>query len=183
MKTPPPHRYWTLNLLPFYSNIFSKQYPCSNPPCSLPARHKQYRVTISNLSPTSEQGTAAPNMLDPCNNQPSLSQLPHPSASQLPAINAPACATLPVPTQLRQQIIDGEYIDFGVLLSKCSYDDAGHATSTHTPATPISSSAIWMEASNIYAMVMLKEYPAKAIELLAYQSIICSASKSLPLHA
>jgi len=122
-------------------------------------------------------------MLDPCNNQPSLSQLPHPSASQLPAINAPACATLPVPTQLRQQIIDGEYIDFGVLLSKCSYDDAGHATSTHTPATPISSSAIWMEASNIYAMVMLKEYPAKAIELLAYQSIICSASKSLPLHA
>ena len=130
------------------------------------------RVTISNLSPASEQGTAAPNMLDPCNHQLSLSQL-HPSASQWPAVNAPTCTTLPVPTQLRQQIINGEYIDFGVLLSKCSYDNAGHATSTHTPATPISSLATWMEAWNIYAMVMLKE-------LLAYQS---SASKFLPLHA
>jgi len=40
-----------------------------------------------------------------------------------------------------------------------------------------------MEVWNIYAMVMFREYPAKAIELLAYQSIICSASKSLLLHA
>jgi len=94
----------------------------------------------------------------------------------LPAVNAPTCATLTVPTQLHQQIINGKYIDFGVLLSKCSYDDARHATSSHTPAAIISSLATWMEAWNIYAMVMLRECPAKAIELLAYQSIICSAS-------
>ena len=75
------------------------------------------RATISNLSPASEQGTAAPNMLEPYNNQPSLITN-HPS--QLPAVNAPTCAMLPVPTQLRQQIINGEYIDFGVLLVKTS---------------------------------------------------------------
>ena len=80
-------------------------------------------------------------------------------------------------------VINDEHVDFGALLSTCSYDDAGHTTSSHTPATPTSSLATWMEAWNIYAMVMLREYPAKAIELLAYQSIICSASKSMPLHA
>ena len=39
---------------------------------------------------------------------------------------------LPVLIQLRQQIINGEHIDFGLLLSKCSYDDAGNTTSSHT---------------------------------------------------
>ena len=63
-----------------------------------------------------------------------------------------------------------------MLLSKCSYDDAG-------PATPISSLATWMEPWNIYAMVMIRQYPVKAIELLAYQLIIFLASKSLLLHA
>jgi len=76
-----------------------------------------HRATTSNLYPASEPRTAAPNILEPYNNQPSISQIPHPSASQLPAVNAPTCATLPVPTQLCQQIINGVYIDFGVLLS------------------------------------------------------------------
>jgi len=67
----------------------------------------------------------------------------------MPTVNAPKYATLPVPTQLCQQIINKEYIDFGVLLSKCSYDDAGHATSSHAPVTAISSLTTWMEASYI----------------------------------
>ena len=84
---------------------------------------------------------------------------------------------------LCQQIINGEYVDCCVWLNNCSYDDARQASSSLTPLIKFSSLAARMEEWNIYAMVLLREYPARALELLAYQSIICSASKSLPLHA
>ena len=122
------------------------------------------RVNVDNLSPASDQDTVAPQLMDnPHNIQPHFNQTTHPSVNQLTAVNTHTCATLPVPTQLRQQIINGEYTDFGVLLSKCSYDDARHVTSSHTQPTPILSLATWMEAWNIYAMVMHREHPAKAL--------------------
>ena len=117
-----------------------------------------------------------------CCSPTTISQLTHLPSSQMPAVNAPTYATLPVPTQLCQQIINKEYIGFGVLLSKCSYDDAGHATSSRAPVTATSSLATWMEAWNIYGMVTIREYPTKA-RAACMPINHMPASKSLPLHA
>ena len=102
-------------------------------------------------------------------------QLPHYTAQQL---------SVPVPTQLQQQILRGEYVDFSVLLDKTSFVDTTHTTqhSTHKPP-PISSFPMWMQAWNTYLTVTLTHNPARALELVGYQRIITSASQSLPLKA
>ena len=102
-------------------------------------------------------------------------QLPHYTAQQL---------SVPVPTQLQQQILRGEYVDFSVLLDKASFVDTTHTTqhSMHKPP-PISSFPMWMQAWNTYLTVILTHNPARALELVGYQRIITSTSQSLPLKA
>ena len=38
---------------------------------------------------------------------------------------------VPVPIELQQQIIKGEYVDFAILLDKTSFTDTAHTTHTH----------------------------------------------------
>ena len=40
--------------------------------------------------------------------------------------------------------------------------------------------ALWMEAWNVYASILLSAYPARAQELLGYQRLITSANLQLP---
>ena len=97
-----------------------------------------------------------------------------------------AASTLPpVPAQLHQQIVQGEYIDFNTLLTKTTFvDTMGQSSSSQQPALiKISSFASWMEAWNIYLSIRLCSNPERALELIGYQRLICSANKLLPLNA
>ena len=88
----------------------------------------------------------------------------------------------PVPAQLHQQIVQGEYVDFSILLNKTMFvDTTGQLSSSQQPnVTRISS---MMEAWNIYLSVQLNNNPGRALELVGYQRLICSANKLLPINA
>ena len=88
---------------------------------------------------------------------------------------------VPVPTQLQQQILSGEYVDFAVLHDKTSF--VGTARTTQYKPPPISSFPMWIQAWNMYLTVVLTHNATRALELVGYQRIITSASLSLPLHA
>jgi len=113
-----------------------------------------------------------------------------PSSQQLPPQYAMQQLPVPVPIELQQQIIKGEYVDFAVLLDKTSFTDTAHTThahqtthnATHKP-TPITSFSMWMQAWNTYLTVILSHNPARALELVGYQRIITSASHTFPLKA
>ena len=92
---------------------------------------------------------------------------------------------VPVPAELQQQIIRGEFVDFAVLLHKTSFVDAAQQTTQHYTHKPpaISSFSMWMQAWNIYLSVILTHNAARALELIGYQRIITSANQSLPLKA
>ena len=47
----------------------------------------------------------------------------------------------------------------------------------------INSFALWMEAWNVYASILLSAYPARAQELLGYQRLITSANLQLPFSS
>ena len=97
-----------------------------------------------------------------------------------------AASTLPpVPAQLHQQIVQGEYIDFSTLLAKTMFVDtmAQSSSSQQSGITKISSFATWMEAWNIYLSILLSSNPGRALELVGYQRLICSANQLLPLNA
>ena len=94
---------------------------------------------------------------------------------------------VPVPVELQQQIIRGEFIDFAALIHKTSFVEPTQAQNAtqhykHTP-TAITSFSLWMQAWNIYLSVMLTHNTARALEFIGYQRIITSANQSLPLKA
>ena len=108
--------------------------------------------------------------------QPATQQYAAAAAQHLP---------VPVPAELQQQIIRGEFVDFAVLLHKTSFVDAAQQTTQHYTHKPpaISSFSMWMQAWNIYLSVILTHNAARALELIGYQRIITSANQSLPLKA
>ena len=77
----------------------------------------------------------------------------------------------PVPTQLRQRILQGEFIDFSMLLHKTKFPDtmADPSPSSQLPIKQISSFAMWMEAWNLYLSVIANHNPSRALEILPYQ--------------
>ena len=94
---------------------------------------------------------------------------------------------VPVPVELQQQIIRGEFIDCAALIHKTSFVEPAQAQNAtqhykHTPPA-ITSFSLWMQAWNIYLSVMLTHNTARALELIGYQRIITSANQSLPLKA
>ena len=82
---------------------------------------------------------------------------------------------VPVPAELQQQIIQGEFVDFAVLLHKTSFVDAAQQTTQHYTHK--------LQAWNIYLSVILTHNTARALELIGYQCIITLANQSLPLKA
>ena len=114
------------------------------------------------------------------------SGIPHQSATQQYTAAAQHLP-VPVPAELQQQIIRGEFVDFAVLLHKTSFVDAAqtqHTTQHYSHKPPaVSSFSMWMQAWNIYLSVILTHNAARALELIGYQRIITSANQSLPLKA
>ena len=121
--------------------------------------------------------------------QPSATVLQPSGSLYQPATQQYAAAAqhlpVPVPVELQQQIIRGEFVDFSALLHKTSFVDAAQQTTQHyTHKQPaISSFSMWMQAWNIYLSVILTHNAAWALELIGYQCIITSANQSLPLKA
>ena len=91
----------------------------------------------------------------------------------------------PVPAQMRQKIIQDEFIDFSVLLHRATFPDAtaDPLPSTQQPIKKISSFVMWMQAWNLYLLVILSHNPAKVLEMIPYQCLICSATTLLPLQS
>jgi len=71
----------------------------------------------------------------------------------------------PVPAQMCQKIMQGEFIDFAVLLYKATFPDAAADPSplAQQPIEKISSFEMWMEAWNLYLSVILSHNPTKAL--------------------
>ena len=83
------------------------------------------------------------------------------------------------------KIIQGEFIDFSVLLHRATFPDAtaDPLPSTQQPIKKISYFVMWMQAWNLYLSVILSNNPAKVLEMIPYQRLICSATTLLPLKS
>ena len=115
-----------------------------------------------------------------------MQQPPYHQLTTQPTVHPMATDTLPpVPAQIRQKIIQGEFIDFSVLLHRATFLDAtaDPLPSTQQPIKKISSFVMWMQAWNLYLLVILSHNPAKVLEMIPYQRLICSATTLLPLKS
>ena len=78
----------------------------------------------------------------------------------------------PIPVQLRQQILQGEYVDFAMLLHRAKFSEVSEVpvSSYRPPAIKkITSFDTWMQAWNLYLVVILAHNPSRAMELFGYQ--------------
>ena len=78
----------------------------------------------------------------------------------------------PIPVQLWQQIQQGEYVDFAMLLHRAKFSEASEVpvSSYRPPAIKrITSFDTWMQAWNLYLAVILAHNPLRAVELFGYQ--------------
>jgi len=106
----------------------------------------------------------------------------------------------PVPPRILEKISSGAYIDFTTLTSKSMFGTPEPAppqslTLQLTPSGDsfaiqptnsskrITSFIDWLEAWNIFMAITVAHKPSQALQLIAYQSIISSASAHYPLNA
>ena len=110
-----------------------------------------------------------------------------------------------VPARVRQRIVGGEFVDFDNLLHDSLFPARYGASASpslalrvvHDRSTSgevliaqqrspnrrvVRDLASWLEAWNTYISVLVAYYPARALELLAYQRIICDASSRFPTN-
>ena len=90
----------------------------------------------------------------------------------------------PILVQLRQQILQGEYVDFVMLSHRAKFSEVSEVpvSSYRPPAIKrITFFDTWMQAWNLYLAVILAHNPSQAVELFGYQQLICSAHTLLPL--
>ena len=69
----------------------------------------------------------------------------------------------PIPVQLRQQILQGEYVDFAMLLQRAKFFEVSEVlvSSYRQPAIKrITSFDTWMQAWNLYLVVILVHNPS-----------------------
>ena len=101
----------------------------------------------------------------------------------------------PVPLRMKEKIISGKFIDLATLLPKAmllgstepeslfqlttSNDPAIHPKSTKQKYNHFIS--LWMEAWNVYLPILINHSPAWALQLMAHQRIITSASAQYSL--
>ena len=92
----------------------------------------------------------------------------------------------PMPVPLRQQILQGEYVDFAMLLYRVKFSEVSEVLvlSYRPPAIKrITSFDTWMQAWNLYLAVILAHNPSRAVERFGYQRLICYAHTLLPLES
>ena len=153
-----------------------------------------------NVSLSSHQEFTPPRTADTAGNQqPTLvTTLPTVNAITLPRTSPPTnpIPMMPaVPTRIRDRILNGEFIDFATLLPQAMFagghmeplkmpTDVNITSSQSFPSSSngkrITNFATWMEAWNIYISVILSHSPERALEMVAYQRLITSASNQLP---
>ena len=107
-------------------------------------------------------------------------------SAYIPPSHLQSSTSPPIPVQLRQQILQGEYVDFAMLLHRANFSDVSEVpvSSSRPPATKrIASFNTWMQAWNLYLAVILAHNPSRAVELFGYQRLICSANTLLPLDS
>ena len=91
-----------------------------------------------------------------------------------------------IPVQLRQQILQGEYVDFAMLLHRAKFSEVSEVpVSSYRPTAikRITSFDTWMQAWNLYLAVILEHNPSRAVQLFGYQRLICSAHTLLALES
>ena len=114
-------------------------------------------------------------------------QSPYHQVTTQPTVHPMANDTLPPqPAQLRQKIIQGEFIDFSVLLHRVvTLPDAAAdlLLSTQQPIKKVSSFVMWMQAWNLYLSVILSHNLVEVLEMIPYQHLNCSATTLLPLQS
>ena len=74
-----------------------------------------------------------------------------------------------IPVQLRQQILQGEYVDFAMLLPRAKFSDALEApvSSFRPPAIKrIALFSTWMQAWNLYLAIIRTQNPSRTVEFL-----------------
>ena len=120
----------------------------------------------------------------------STTQLLNSTSSHIPATSySPSSTLLLVPAQLRQQILQGEYVDFAMLLHKATFSDVLEipALSSRQPVIKaITSFDTWMQAWNLYPSVLLANNPSRAVELFGYipmAHLLAKHSPSSPFMA
>ena len=120
-----------------------------------------------------------------------------------PDAGLPRVSQLPVPARVKQRIVQGEFTDFDTLLYdsplplrygmslspsfsfRLSHDPSVAGDVLIAQQRPANRRAVhdlatWMEAWNVYVTILVASYPARALELLGYQRIICEASSRFP---
>ena len=103
-----------------------------------------------------------------------MQQPPYNQLTTQPTVYPMATDTLsPVPAQIRQKIIQGEFIDFSVLLHRATFPDAtaDPLPSAQHPIKKISSFVMWMQAWNLYQSVIPSHNPAKVLEMIRTLSV------------
>ena len=91
-----------------------------------------------------------------------------------------------IPVQLRQQILQGEYVDFAMLLHRAKISEVLKVPvlSYKPPAIKrITSFDTWMQAWNLYLAIISAHNPLRALEFFGYQRLICSAHTLHPLES
>ena len=141
-------------------------------PSTLPVQSQQLQLPQlqqtqpSWLQPTPTVAPHSSSVLQPSMLQQVASQKYTTAAQHLP---------MPVPVELQQQIISGEFIDFVALMHKTSFVEPAqtqNATKNYKHKPPaITSFSLWMHTWNIYLSVMLTHNTARTMELIGYQRI------------
>ena len=128
--------------------------------------------------------------------------MPHTSVANTTILSdaRPDVSLPPVPPQIKEKIVSGEFVDLATLLPKAMFSGSaepdtsksitvqlahtGNDFSVHPQPSSrkISSFVSWMEAWNIY-LAIIDHSPARAPQLVAYQRIITSTNTQNPLAA
>ena len=102
----------------------------------------------------------------------------------------------PVPSAIRSKIEKGEYIDFNSLLQENMYptpsNDSAYTLSVRPDPDTVSQGVVisqakqkrlmisdlsaWLQAWNIFALLVVHKEPDKAMDLLCYQRFVCDVS-------
>ena len=146
--------------------------------------------------PVRQQIPAWPNNYLPSSTLPTMPAISFPSlpfattinqpVSSLSAYTTPSSTSPPIPAQLQQQIMQGEYVSFVMLLHRAKFSDVSEdpASSSKPPAIKrIASFDTWIQAWNLYLLVILAHNPSHAVEPFGYERLICSANTLLPLDS
>ena len=100
--------------------------------------------------------------------------------SKLKSLSVPCCP--PLPERYAARIVKGEYVSFDKLTITKRRQDFSKQ-SFKQPRKTVTGLASWLEAWNRFAGVIVATKPARALEMLKYQTLITTAFQDYPAEA